>query len=81
MMRPLVVKSFVKKEGDRALEIAVSKKNIRRAVGRNLFKRRVRSILRPYLSKNNRKITVIAGPGAENLAFSDIKRFIEENLK
>lgn len=51
----------------------ISKKIIKNAVNRNLFKRRGRDITRPIKTKNGYIVIFFAKNGAQNIKYSDLK--------
>lgn len=64
------------------LIISVSKKTAKKAVTRNLVKRRVRAVVRPLLPKLTPKTyLLVARPGAENLKGALLKQELAELLK
>jgi ribonuclease P protein component len=79
-MKPISLKIYRQNNPERLLEIVIGKKNIKKSVTRNLIKRRLRAILRPYLAAD-KKIVVVVGPGADILSFAELKNLIESELK
>lgn len=58
------------------LIISVSAKVSKRAVVRNVIKRRIRVILQPLLKTLKRDFFIVVRPGAANLTFKDLKKQI-----
>ncbi|HXF44236.1 MAG TPA: ribonuclease P protein component [Candidatus Paceibacterota bacterium] len=61
--------------------ISIGKGVARKAVTRNLLKRRIRAVMRPILKEKEGYFSVIARPGAAEATFADIKREILESIK
>ena len=63
------------------LIIVVSAKVAKRAVDRNLLKRRIREIMRPQMSKKKYDYTVITRPGATGLSFKELEEFLTLEIR
>jgi ribonuclease P protein component len=61
--------------------VVVSKKVSKKAVVRNLLKRRVREIMKSYAEKIFTDLLIIAKPGSEQLSFTGILVEIEKLIK
>lgn len=70
----LIIKKNLKKSKEKPLIINISKKVSKKAVDRNLFKRRIRKIADPYIKESDQGLKVIAKPGADKLSFGDLKK-------
>lgn len=66
------------RQQEKELIISISKKDIKKATTRNKVKRRIKNIMTPYLKGDH--YFIIVKKGAENLAFSDFKKEIENQL-
>ncbi|MDP1706639.1 MAG: ribonuclease P protein component [bacterium] len=63
------------------LTIVVSAKFFKKAVVRNLLKRRVRAISRPFLKEFSSGILVRVSPGADQASFNDLKEEFQKEIK
>lgn len=63
------------------LIVVVGKAVTKKAVDRNLVKRRISSIARPLLKKAPLEATIIARAGAAKASFSELKDEIQLKLK
>lgn len=63
------------------LTIVVSAKFFKKAVTRNLLKRRIRAILRPFLKEISSGILVRLGPGADRASFRDLREEAQKEIK
>ncbi len=80
-MSNLVVR--VKPRGSQAkrLFLAVGTAVSKKAVVRNLLKRRLRAVMRPILKDNKEDFLVIAKPGAQLLTFAELKEEVGRKIK
>ena len=67
-------------KGIRPLTVVVGKNTLKKATGRNLMKRRVRSILLPISKKTKISFRVIVRPAAAKLTFAEIKKDVLSQL-
>lgn len=80
-MPPFVIRIKIRDLRARRFVVSVSKKVLKKAVDRNLVKRRFRAILLPFVKKNkNRTIMIIAKQGILETSFRDLKDQIEKTL-
>ena len=77
----VVVKKIQNKSQKRGLVIVVSKLVSKKAVTRNLIKRRIRVIVRLTGIKANQGIMIITKPAAAKVAFRELKNEIETKIK
>ncbi|TSA44584.1 ribonuclease P protein component [bacterium] len=61
--------------------VVVGKSVFKKAAERNLFKRRVRSVLIPIAGKESKKFWVVAKPSAAKLGFQEIKEEILSQIR
>ncbi len=80
-MSNLVVKTKPRGSQARRLFLAVGKAVAKKAVARNLLKRRLRAIMKPLLKDENRDFLVIARPGAAEASFRELKNEIMKVIK
>jgi ribonuclease P protein component len=77
---PVSVRCSKGSAGEPSLILVVPKKAIKNAATRNLLRRRLRVIFKPFLTKaNNYKVFV--GSGADKLSFAELKESLLKNLK
>lgn len=79
-MFPFIIKTRPFGTQKNPLIVTVSKKTAKRAVDRNLIKRRIRAIMRPYLKTPNKDFMIIAKSGIIEVPFSELKKQIEKHL-
>lgn len=60
--------------------IVISKKVSKKATGRNLLRRRIRAIVRPFAAENS-SFFIIAKPGALDLSFKELQNEIESQIR
>lgn len=75
-MPQIVVKKVKKEIQEKSLFIAVSKAAVPSAVKRNLLKRRIRAIIRPFVERGGNNFFVVVKKGADMVSFEDLKREI-----
>ncbi|MDP2705598.1 MAG: ribonuclease P protein component [bacterium] len=63
------------------LTIVVSAKFFKKAVVRNLLKRRIRAISKPFLKELSSGILVRISPGADQALFNDLKEEFKKEIK
>lgn len=77
-MGELFIRKKPHKVRGKRLLLGIGKSVSKKAVTRNLLKRRVRVLMRPITLKNPEwDYTVVINPGAEKLPFSVLKKIIE----
>lgn len=69
--------SSKRSQGDPELVLSVPKKSVKTAAARNLLKRRLRAIFRPFLDKS-KILRVFASAGSDKLTFAELRRGLEE---
>ncbi len=80
MKNPIIVKKSRSGSQKKPLVVVVGAKVARRAVDRNLLKRRVRDIMRPAVKDKKNDYTVITRPGAPALTFAELKELLIKEL-
>ena len=75
-----MVKTSLAGKKTKSVTVVVGKNTLKKATGRNLMKRRVRSILLPISKKIKLNFRVIARPAAAQLTFAEIKKDILNQL-
>ncbi len=60
--------------------IVVSKKIAKKATDRNLLRRRIRAIVRPFAAGNS-SFFIIAKPGVLDLSFKELQNEIESQIR
>jgi ribonuclease P protein component len=76
----LIIKTRPAGRRKEPVTVVVSKSVFKKAVERNLFKRRARSILTPLSKKLKADFWVIAKPSAAILSFSELKAEIMDQI-
>lgn len=71
--------TIVRKRGIRKPVIVVSKKVAQKSIDRNLFKRRIRAIVRP-LEKRGSYFFVVAKPKVFDLSFKELQEEVRSQL-
>ena len=76
----VIVKTGPKNTNLPALTIVVSKKVAKKAVQRNLLKRRIRAIVNTTAQKKEKNLMIITKAGVEKLSFQELKQEIVSQL-
>lgn len=71
--------TIVRKEGIRKPVIVVSKKVAQKSSDRNLLKRRIRAVVRPFERKGS-YFFVVAKPGVSDLSFKELQEEMRSQL-
>lgn len=80
-MRVLTIKTNTSGFQKKPLVVVTGKAVSKKAVARNLVKRRITAIVRPLLPKIARDVTVIARAGSAEVSFRDLKEEIVATLR
>jgi ribonuclease P protein component len=72
-MALFVVKRNPKRRG-KSLKVILGKSVAKRAVLRNLLKRRIRAVMQPIISESDADFVIIVRPGAADLSYEELRK-------
>ena len=81
MKNPVIIKRNRAGLQRTPLIIVVGTKVAKRAVDRNLLKRRIREIMRPKVNEKKHDYTIITRPGATGLSFKELEEFLTLEIR
>jgi len=74
----LILKISLRHKKEKPLLILLSKKIVSAACKRHLLKRRIKSILYPLISKNQKVLVIVKEP-ITSLSFKELEKILKEN--